>query len=704
MALDPYSLCPCGSGKKLKFCCSDLMGDLEKIHKLVESDQPRAARSHLQRLRSAHPRRAALAELQAALELEMQDYEAAELTINNLLELAGESAAAHGLAASLAARQGEPLRAVEYLQDAMERLDKLMPMGVLEAIAYTGRALLSAGDVIAGRGHLLMYAGVAGDRDNPAIELLLRLNLQGDLPLMLREQLTLESPSEATRQREAFGQGLELARSGLWRRAAGQFGNLLETDPDDPAAVYNLAVLQGWLGRRSELVGLLHRYARLDVPLERAAAAEALAQLVSDDQEEVSIDSVRLTHPIVDLDRLVERLDADPRVETYALDLEALDEDDISRPRHTYLLLDKPVPRSGIDLAYDDAPNVLAFLSLYGKRTDSEARLETTTDVDDQFETTMTLLSQLGGDALGAEQQRVVLTKKSASEEALSWRWRLPDDTPPAHRRDLLRQKRREAILHRWTATPQAALGGLSPRDAVSRPEQRAALMGSVLILEQASIDPREKGLFEQLREQLQLPPAPRIDPETVDLASLPIVQVGQLELSKLSTTQLVRQLDRTMLVGGNLAALALGEELVTREDAEDEAMELAYRQLIRAEPDPERGIQWVERAKTWAQSKHKLAGEWVFLGLQLEVERGNGPGVEAALYEIQQKHLEEPGIADATFRLLYAAGLVTSQPGSPDPAPPPRPTQAPPRQRLWTPGSSGETSSAQEKPALWTP
>ena len=30
MSLDPYAPCPGGTGKKIKFCCPDLVGDLEK--------------------------------------------------------------------------------------------------------------------------------------------------------------------------------------------------------------------------------------------------------------------------------------------------------------------------------------------------------------------------------------------------------------------------------------------------------------------------------------------------------------------------------------------------------------------------------------------------------------------------------------------------------------------------------------------------
>ena len=32
--LDMYSLCPCGSGKKLKFCCQPLSTEMEKVEKL----------------------------------------------------------------------------------------------------------------------------------------------------------------------------------------------------------------------------------------------------------------------------------------------------------------------------------------------------------------------------------------------------------------------------------------------------------------------------------------------------------------------------------------------------------------------------------------------------------------------------------------------------------------------------------------------
>ena len=79
MAVDPYALCPCGSGKKLKFCCGDLAGEIEKIHRMIEGDQPRAALRHVEQSLAKNPGRASLLDLKAALELSLGEIDAAML-------------------------------------------------------------------------------------------------------------------------------------------------------------------------------------------------------------------------------------------------------------------------------------------------------------------------------------------------------------------------------------------------------------------------------------------------------------------------------------------------------------------------------------------------------------------------------------------------------------------------------------------------
>ncbi|MBL9165302.1 MAG: hypothetical protein JNL18_21420 [Planctomycetaceae bacterium] len=706
MAIDPYSPCPCGSGKKLKFCCVDLAADIEKITKLVAGEQPHAALKHVETLLAKQPDRASLLDIRAMIELSLNDLDAAEKTLEHFLSVAPQNPAAQAQLAVLAASRGEVIQAVTRLQDALELTDNDMPQRVFEAIGAVGHALLIDGDMIAARAHLLLYAGVAPEGDNRALELLLRLNLQGGLPLLLRDNLMLmDCPSHfATGTKGTFEEGLRLARRGLWRRAEAEFAKILNEANPDPAVTYNLALMRGWLGDEGRFAEGLHRFAKLNVSLDEAVEAEALAQLVDPNLEEPVLQSVRLTYPILDEDAVTEKLASDKRIEHYELDPESLEEDEVTRPRSTHILLDRPVPKTGTDLNFEDAPNVLAFISIYGKRTDRDARVEVTTDRGEQFEKVQQLIGQILGDAIGPQAEEEVVAEKSASEEALSWRWRLPNDTPPALRRKLLAQRRRQAIVDDWTAAPRAALNGLSPRDAAGKAELRIPLLASILIVEQAAVDPEEQAMFQELREQLGVPRAEAVDPANVDWERIPITRLSRLDMAKAPEDRLMQLFNRASMSGAAVASLALAHELIRR-NTPGVDLGPVFRQVIRSEPDPDKALQWTAQAKDWAARATKPAGEWSLLELEVQIERGDPLGVQETLNEIRAKHLNEPGIAEATYRLLYAAGLLTPR-GMPTGGGPLETPAANPS-RLWTPDQGAPAaapSAGGGKSAIWTP
>src|SRR5688572_3997234 len=103
MAVDPYALCPCGSGKKLKFCCSDLVGEIEKIHRMIEGEQPRAALRHVEQTLARFPGRASLLDLKASLELSLEETDAARKTVEGFVKAHPESPTAHACEALLLA-------------------------------------------------------------------------------------------------------------------------------------------------------------------------------------------------------------------------------------------------------------------------------------------------------------------------------------------------------------------------------------------------------------------------------------------------------------------------------------------------------------------------------------------------------------------------------------------------------------------------
>ena len=163
------------------------------------------------------------------------------------------------------------------------------------------------------------------------------------MPLLLRDNLLLADAPAGLRNKAAFDEAMRLARRGQWRRAEAEFAKLL--DPADAAAG---GALQP--GRRARLAGGdaefaqgLHHFAKLDVPLDDAVEAEALAQLVDPKLDDPTLESVRITYPVHDEDAATERLASDKRIEHYELDPETLDEDEITRPRSTHILLDRPV-------------------------------------------------------------------------------------------------------------------------------------------------------------------------------------------------------------------------------------------------------------------------------------------------------------------------------------------------------------------------
>ena len=85
MTVDLYKPCPCGSGKKIKFCCRDIANDLERIQRMIEGEQRLAAIEKIDSVLKKHPKHSALLMLKAeALEIQGRKKEAAAVRLDSL--------------------------------------------------------------------------------------------------------------------------------------------------------------------------------------------------------------------------------------------------------------------------------------------------------------------------------------------------------------------------------------------------------------------------------------------------------------------------------------------------------------------------------------------------------------------------------------------------------------------------------------------
>lgn len=712
MAVDPYAACPCGSGKKLKFCCSDLVGEIEKIHRMIEGDQPRAALAHVEQTLAKHPRRASLLDLKATLVLSLEDLEAARKTVDEFLSVEPKNPSAHAGQAMLLAATGEGRDAVASLQRALALVERDMPQRVFEAIGAVGRALLTGGHIIAAQAHLWLHVGIAPKGDARALELLVSLNHYSGLPLLLRDQVRLRDwPADVPWREEAM-QASKLADQGQWQQAAEILDGLGGKYGAEPTLVYNRAVLAGRLADDAMLAAGLHAYAQMDVPIDDAVEAEAIAQLLEPDRREEQLDSVIHEHPIRDMDALIERLSADPRAQAFEVDSAQFAGSEQPRPRNTFVLLDKPLPETGVDIQREDVPSLIGVVALFGRQTDRDQRLELTTDRGRTFDHAVTTVGEIGGDALGDMNEERVIGSTTPTEQALHWRWHFPMDTPPDVRRKLVAEQRHIAIVERWSDVPRPSLGGKSPREVASDPQQRIPLMAAVLILEQGSNIRSDDTSLAVLRDKLGLPQPEPVDPTKIeDVALLPLVRVPRLEMEKTSDEDLVQLYRRAVLMAARPATAKLAAEAVARPSVADRiAPSEAYRRLIAAEDDQQRALALIAEARQRSESAGESTAPWDLAELELHIDAGNATEAQTVLARIERQHLDDPQVAAAVYRLLYETGVISPEElagaASPAEAAPALAGAAPSeasRGRIWTPDSDRPASDG-GKSALWTP
>jgi hypothetical protein len=708
MSVDPYALCPCGSGKKLKFCCSDLVGEIERIHRMIEGEQPRAALRHVEQTLATHPGRASLLDLKASLELSLDQMDSAGQTVREFVKLHPESPTAYACEALLLAETGEARHSIASLQKALALVERDMPLRVYEAMGAVGAALLESGHVLAAQAHLWLHAALAPKEDTRSREVLAALHHYSGLPLLLRDQIMLRpAPQDAPWKAEA-DQAARLADNGKWQQAVAIVDKLGHRFGAEPILLYNRAILAGWLADDRALVAGLHAYAQLDVPLDDAVEAEAIAQLLDPDLKEARLDSVVQAYAIADLDGLIRRLLSDKRVQAFEMDPALFAQNDQPRPRHTFVLLDRPMPESGASLDRRDVPRMAGLIAIYGRQTDRPERLELSIDKGPSFDEALRGLNEIAGDTLGQLTEERVIGAVSPVDQALNWRWQLPRDTPADVRRRLVAEERRAAIVERWPTLPQPALGGKSPREAAADASLRIPLLAAILILENGTNTDRDADSIAALRRELGLPLPEPIDDGGLSASSLPLVRAARLNLGALSDDDLVQLYHRAILVGAQVAIARLAQEALRRPAlAERIPPSDAYRRLVAAEHDPEKALAIIDSARAHSKSVGESTAPWDLAELELHLASGNPEEAKQSLARIERDHRNDPEVAAALYRLLYATGVIPDEMAQRTATEEEMPLEAvgstpePASGRIWTPESDRPSGG---KSAIWTP
>ncbi len=706
MPIDPYTPCPGGTGKKIKFCCPDLLTDLEKVQRMLEGEQRAACLEYIEGLESKFPERACMMSIKAMLQAQLGQEAQAENTLAAFSAKYPDNPVALAEKATLEASKAGGLVGIGPLQDALERSTEQIPPSVYDAIGLVAQMLIADNQLIAGRAHLVLQLGMGGTKDQRPLQLLMRVNNSPSVPLVVKQDMPLLPAPDDALWKSSFNAAMEPALRGAWRLAADKLTALAGQVGDWPAIWHNIAVLRAWLADAPRAIEALRKYAAQPIPLDDAVEAETLAQSLDAEAADL-VDIVSITYEVDDVDALQARLLANPRALNMPLDLARMGSPDEPPPKSAFWLLDRASPKSGSDITREQIPRVVGQVFLFGKQTDRPARL-VMVGYRTELAQGQAALGEIGGDAVGKIASEEVTTEAPAVQHLLSWNWRLPDDTPPEKRLALVNEERREILLNRWPEMPQKIFGGRSASQVAGEAEQRIKVLAAILLLELATEQVTSDFDFNLLRGKLGLPLEQPIDPQRVPLAELPLLRLGRVDAKRLSDEELVDLFRRADHFRHVAAIRNLAQEVIARPSL-DKVVEKAevYGILAQIEPDTHRAIEYLDQARKAAEAAKASTAPWDLAELALRIARGEVADADRLLNHIRESHIREPGVAQALFQILTEAGII---------GPDGKPTAAPAREgaglvvpgaagaepgKIWTPGSDQPSG---KKSALWTP
>lgn len=619
--IDPYASCPCGSGKKFKWCCASIHEQIEKALQQHRNGQHETALHTLDELIKAHPRNPEPWGRKAQLLHAAGQIEEAERALDEAFALNPNYPFGFLLRGIFREDEGEHEGAAMLYRKAVE----LYAPDAHEQLSFLFERI---GNYELGRNHFLAarYAYSQCLRLMPD-NLELReayeraFGSESYAPEIARQDLRLlgYDPKRPPEWNEAVARG----NSGRLAEAVKFFEKAGQQPKADPLAWYNAGLLRAWLGDNAKAIEHWERYIDKERDELKAVPVAALLQVLAMGEE------------------LLDRTD----YVQYTIGGRLRDPRGVARAIQQWIHEKRFVP-----IQYEPEENVISgFIlkessGLIGAAAPSALPVVATlTVIRDQIrfsapdrdsveQIAQQFRSQAGEVGIALEEG---VARRPARFSDLNLETLI---LPTSRERsieyvEMLRQHLKHYFEESWLDRPLKALGGITPRQAAEQPSMRRRLLGLILFREQILTPARPKAEegeapgtrnydFQQLRQLLRLDTEP--PPPAIDFASMSAADLAELDIPTLTT----EQLERAFRAAVGLDARPLARKFV---DA-----------IISRPADPQRPDLYpfykylIDQAQTQADWEQAL--KWVEAGLQADAERNQG--LRRNDYEVRRAQL----------------------------------------------------------------
>ncbi len=717
MPINPYTPCPGGTGKKVKFCCKDLLNDLEKIGRMIEGDQFMACLGLVERLRQTRPDRACLLATQVILQRILDRGDEARQTNDYFLQKHPNNPLALAESAMFIGTAEGGRAALPILLRAIALAGNVFSKRLYVATGIVAQLLARQQHYLAASALVRFQVSINDEPDEQVVTLLMSLNAAPRVPLIVKDARGLQVAADDAPYKAELNEIIIQVAMARWPEAIEKLERLIQQYPQEPVLWRNLGRLRAWAIEPEAAIEALRTFASLDVPWEDRAEAEALGLFLRDDPLGDKVDVFDLTYTVRDAEAVRVGLAESLQAAMAEIDPAAHADEDSPPPKLEFLLFDKPAADTDAELTLETVPRVLCRGVLFGKETDREARLEVMQVVEEEVQQVTDLLGRLAPGAVESEPRREQTDTASRSRDLLSCRWRLPNGSSREQFRRMADAYLEDALLGRWVDLPLGVFDGRSPRQAALDPQCHGRLLAAILLVEHW-LDENDAAFdCNRLRAQLGLPVLEPIVAEEGSVAGIPVARLARVQTAELCDEDVLIGYRRAVASGARKAVEKFGRELIGRPTLADRGERFqAYRVLARMADEPEEAFRLLNEGRQAAVAAGDSCGPWDLAELELHFEHTDEEQVLRLLEHLERKHSDDSEVMDGLVEVLSRFGIL--RPGGAPAAPPPTAAASGPPAaeepsivvpgdaaggsgEIWTPG--GQTGG-EDKPKLWTP
>jgi len=534
MAFDPYQPCPCGSGKKFKWCCQPVYVQIDKAFQQDAEGQHDTALRMMEEVCVEHAGNPEVWGRKAQLLYQMGRVEDAENALQKAFDINPNYPFGHYLRGHFRYFEGEIPGALLLFRKAAQAYDPAAHSLLAPIYSVIVECELKLNRPVAARAALEMAA--KHEPANPDFKTGIEqvFGKESKFPEVARKEYAYQKlPGDIPAGRQAAWQSaLQTAATGRLSDAVQAFERLTVEDGNDAAAWFNLGLTKAWLGDNAAAISALHRSVQLDMDEDRAARTWALAEVLLCGhglEEQANFVEHTAIFPIRQPQQLVQVIQ-DLQRQRRLIGTQVRQEEGIL----TGILVEK-VQSLTPHLAASQLPRIGAYFLVVGDM------LRLWNVNKETFDAITHELRQLCGGALGDPLVRIGPAHfADVLAEGLAFPVQVTDEEEGKRRmRDFFQRFMEEKWLHK----PVRSLGLVPPVDATGHATLRKKLRGLILFLADCAASIGSTYDFDRLRRKLGLlgdlapgGPSPARDFRAMgaaELAGLDIATLNEAELEE---------------------------------------------------------------------------------------------------------------------------------------------------------------------------